>query len=62
MAAQKDSPQTNRPVPISTWDSRYGRTLTPDEKRELQRNLSGYFDLLAKLQSKYGNYDKNPNT
>jgi hypothetical protein len=33
--------------PESIWDKRYGRALNPDEKKEIERNLSGFFNLLA---------------
>ena len=32
--------------PESIWDKRYGYPLNPDERKEIERNLSGFFNLL----------------
>lgn len=33
---------------IEAWEPRYGRPLTEADAREILRNLTGFFDLLAK--------------
>jgi hypothetical protein len=48
---QQVIPNALRPALSSYWDSRYGRSLTPDEQRELEGNLGGFFDLLNEIQS-----------
>ena len=50
---QQVVPNDPRPALGSYWDSRYGRTLTPDEQRELEGNLGGFFDLLNEIQSQH---------
>jgi hypothetical protein len=43
----KDS-QNTETCPPDLWDRRYGRTLTPSERKELNENLSGYILFLYK--------------
>ena len=44
-------PSVSREEAQAYWNSKYGRTLTPEEHREIETNLSGFFGLLAKMKA-----------
>ena len=45
-------PVHSKILPENIWDERYGKSLNPDEKKEIEENLTGFFELLNKLNKK----------